>query len=140
MSAAAKIPQGTAAWFAMVGTLMCAAVSRAGLAPDLNWSLVERYSDGAFLPNGRLQGIRFDIANGRPSFEVGVDGDERGDVTIEVSAAAARELNRLRTADPAYAAALDRATRLGQIRVTGDLSSMADWLTAIHDPIVDLTS
>lgn len=139
MSPAAKLPQGTTAWFEMVGTLMCAAASRSGLAPDLNWSLVERYSDGVTLPNGRIQGIRFDIVNGAPSFDVGVDKDERGDVTIEVSAAAARELNLLYTADPAYVIARDRATRLRQIRVDGDLSPMADWLNAIHDSIVDHT-
>ncbi|MBP2300887.1 hypothetical protein [Azospirillum picis] len=139
MSAAATIPQGTVAWFEMVGALMCAAASRAGLPPDLNWSLVERYGDGAILPNGRLQGIRFVIAHGRPSFEVGVDEDARGDVTIEVAATTARELNLLHTADPAYAAALDRATGLGRLRVNGDVSPMAGWLAAIHDPIIDLT-
>jgi len=138
MNTVAKLPQGTMTWFGMVGTLMCDAASRAGLATDLNW-LVERYSDGVVMPNGRVQGIRFDIVNGAPSFTIGVGKDESGDVTIEVAADAALELNLLYTVDPAYVASLDRATRQGQIRVQGDLSVMADWLTAIHDTIVDRT-
>lgn len=140
MSASPKFSHGTMAWFEMVGTLMCAATARAGLAPNLNWSLVERYVDGATLPDGRIQGIRFDIVNGAPAFRIGVDKDERGDVTIEVCAAAARELNLLYAADPAYEAFRDRAIRQGRIRVDGDLGAMAHWLAALHDPIVDHTS
>ncbi|GAB0120233.1 hypothetical protein [Acidisoma sp. 7E03] len=86
-----------------------------------------------------MQGLRFDLVNGVPAFTIGVEEGERGDVTLEISAAAARELNSLYTSDPAYHAALARMAESGEIRVTGDLSPMMDWLHAIHDPIVDHT-
>lgn len=140
MSAATKLAAGTVAWFDMVGSLMFDAASRAGHAPGQNWSLVERYSDGSRLPNGRLKGLRFDIVDGLPSYQVGVDEGERGDLLIEVSAAVAQELNRLYIDDPAYARALERATRAGHFTVHGDLSRAPAWLRAIHDPIVDRTA
>ncbi|WP_445679019.1 hypothetical protein [Radicibacter daui] len=139
MSPAAKLPHGSVEWFEMVGRVMCEAASQANLPPDLNWSLVERYSDGTKLPNGRLQGLRFDLVASKPVFRAGVDIDEQGDVTIEVSAAVAHVLNRLPLADPAYALTYNRALDLGDIRITGDLSSMAGWLAAAHDPIVERT-
>ena len=140
MSSPAKLPQGSVAWFDMLGTLMCEAALRAGLAAHCHWSFVERYTDGAVLPNGRVQGIRFDIVNGMPSYRVGVDKDEHADLAIEVSTAVARELNLLYTDDPAYGAALERARQTGQIAMQGDPSLMPDWFTAIHDPLVDRTA
>ncbi|MGJ5180947.1 hypothetical protein ACQR16_23295 [Bradyrhizobium oligotrophicum] len=139
MSIAAKLPQGTAAWFEMVGKLVCEAASRANLPPNLNWSLVERYRDGSPLQNGRVQGIRIDVKNGRPSFQIGVSKDERGDVTIEISRKAARELNLLYATDPAYAVVRDAALSLGEIRIDGDLAPVVDWLGVAHAPIVDRT-
>jgi hypothetical protein len=59
-----KLRQGTVAWFEMVGTLMCEAASQAGVAPDINLTLIERYTDGVELTNGHVQGIRFEIVNG----------------------------------------------------------------------------
>ena len=118
---------------------MCEAALRAGLAPDENWSLVERYTDGATLPSGRLQGIRFDIVNGIPSYRIGVEADEHADIVIEVSAAVARDLNLIYTDDPAYGAALDRARQTGQITIQGEPSLIPDWFAAIHDPLVDRT-
>lgn len=64
MATDAKLDQGTTAWLEMAGTLMCEAAARAGLPPDLSVSLVERYTDGAELPNGLVQGLRFDIVAG----------------------------------------------------------------------------
>lgn len=55
MTSVAKIPHGTPAWFDMVGSLLIAAASRAGLAPTLNVSLVERYSDGALMGDGLVR-------------------------------------------------------------------------------------
>lgn len=135
----AKLQHGTAAWFEMVGRLIYEAASHANLPRDLNWSLVERYIDGVALPNGRVQGLRFEIQNGRPSFQIGVGKDERGDVTIEIRASAARELNLLYASDPAYSDARDRLIRQGEMRVYGDLSPVADWLGTVHNPIVDRT-
>jgi hypothetical protein len=135
-----KVRQGTTAWFEMVGRLMREAASQSGLSPELNVSLVERYTDGVELSEGLVQGIRFDILGGKPSFRVGARPDERADVTVEVTAAAARELNALRSADPSYQAARDKFLSTGDMRVDGDPSRLGGWLDAVHDPIVDRTS
>jgi hypothetical protein len=64
--------------------------------------IVERYTDGVELFEGLVQGLRFDILKGKPAFRVGVRQDERADITIKITAAAARELNSLYNADPNY--------------------------------------
>lgn len=134
-----KLQQGTTAWFEMVGTLMSEAASRAGLSPDLTISLVERYTDGAELPGGLVQGIRFDIVAGRPSYRVGVRPEETADITVEVTRAAARELNLLSSADPRYRPVRDELLRTARMRIAGDISRIGAWLDAVHDPIVDRT-
>lgn len=116
MTAATKLGQGTTEWFEMIGVLMSEAASPEGLSSELTVSLVERYVDGVELSEGLVQGIRFDIVGGKPSFRVGARQDEQADVTIEITAAAARELNRLRSADPAYVAALDKFLSSGVMR------------------------
>lgn len=123
----------------MVGTLMSKAASRSGLPPQLNLSLVEFYTDGVELSKGLVQGLRFDILGGTPSFRVGARYGERADIRIEITAAAARELNSLYSADPDYHAALDRLLSTGEMRLDGDPSQMGDWLKAVHDPIVART-
>ncbi len=90
MTTNAKVRQGTTAWFEMVGMLMSEAASRSGLSPELSVSLVERYTDAVELSKGFVQGIRFDILGAKPSFRVGARHDERADITIEITAAAAR--------------------------------------------------
>lgn len=102
-------------------------------------SLVERYTDGLELSEGLVQGLRFDIVAGMPSFRVGVRKDERADVTVEVTTAAAHELNLLRSTNPAYQTTLGNFVASGEMRVDGDPSQMGDWLNAVHDPIVDRT-
>lgn len=134
-----KLPQGTLEWFEMAGTLLSEYAAKAGLPPELNVSLVERYTDGAEIGEGLVQGIRFDIVDGRPSFRIGAGRDERADVIIEVTAAVAHELNVLRSDDPAYPAARDLAIAEGNMRVDGDPSRLGGWLEAVHDPIVDRT-
>ena len=84
MTTDAKLRQGTMTWFEMVRTLMIEAASRSGLSPELNVSVVERYTDGIDLSEGLVQGLRFDILSGKPSFRVGARRDERADVTIEI--------------------------------------------------------
>jgi hypothetical protein len=123
----------------MVGQLMVEAATASGLSPDLHLSLVERYSDGTELSEGLVQGIRFDIRGGVPSFRIGVGREERGDVTIEITAAAARELNRLRSDDPSYPTTREGFLVTGEMRVAGDPSRLGAWLAAVHDPIVART-
>jgi hypothetical protein len=135
-----KVAHGTADWFRMVGSLMCEAALRAGLAPTRNVSLVERYTDGFELSQGLVQGFRFDIINGKPSYRVGVRKDDAGDITVEVSGAASHELNSLYGDDPAFAAAFANFTRTGALRIDGDLSALGTWFGAVHDPIVARTS
>lgn len=139
MTTDGKVRQGTTAWFEMVGGLMTDAASRSALSPDLDVSLVERYTDGIELSEGLVQGIRLDIVGGKLSFRIGARPDEQADVTVEITATAARELNSLRSADPNYAAARDKFLRTGEMRVHGDPSRMGAWLDATHDPIVDRT-
>jgi hypothetical protein len=134
-----KFRQGTPEWFHMVGRLMCDFALQAGLPAAFNVSLVERYSDGCELSDGLVQGIRFDILNGKPSFRASVGREERGDVVIEISSAAARDLNLLRSADPKFAITLDAALGAGDMRINGDISRFGSWLDAVHDSIVDHT-
>lgn len=140
MDSVTTLPHGTAAWFAMVGSLMCEAATQAALPPTTRISLVERYSDGAALGGGLIQGLRFDIAGGRPAFRVGAHPGEQADITVEVSAAASLTLNSSYSADPAFHAALVEATRSGALRISGDISRLGDWFGAVHDAIVDRTA
>lgn len=139
MTASEKLRHGTAAWFEMVGTLMCEAALRGGVDPDTNVSLVERYMDGATLSEGLVQGLRFEIVDGVPSFRAGARADERGDITIEITTAAAKSVNLLFSADPAYAATTERFMQSGAMRVHGDISMLGEWLKYVHDPIVART-
>jgi hypothetical protein len=137
MTKKTKLPRGTPAWFEMVGTLMSEFAAAASLPPELNVSLVEHYTDGDEIGDSLVQGIRFDIVDGRPSFRIGAGRDERADVAVEVIAAVAHELNVLQSDDPACAAAIDQAVVAGNMRVDGDPSQFGEWLDAVHNPIVD---
>lgn len=134
-----RLCQGTTAWFEMVGSMMVEAARRANLPGDLNVSLVERYTDGAMLSGGLVQGIRFEIVGGAPSYRVGAQPHEQADIVIEVSTAVARELNALRSTDPRYGTTLDGFLRTGEMRMQGDISRLGAWLATVHDPIVDRT-
>jgi hypothetical protein len=140
MSHIIKAPHGTAAWFEMVGALMCEAASQAALGPAFNVSLVERYTDGVALAGGLVQGLRFDVIGGAPSFRVGARRDEPADIAVEITAAASLELNTLYSDDPQFEAALNRFQGSGEMRVTGDLSPLGAWFGAVHDRIVDRTN
>ena len=139
MIAATKLPQGTTAWFDMVGTLMTDFASQANLPSDLTVSFVECYSDGEEIADGLMQGIRFDIQSGKPSYRTGAKREETADIMVEVTAAVARKLNTLRSADPAYPAAQAAAIAAGEMKVDGDPLRLGAWLDAVHDPIVDRT-
>lgn len=134
-----QVLHGTAAWFTMVGRLMMDAARQAQLPGDANVSLVERYSDGADLADGLVQGLRFAVTAGTPSFRYGVYPDERGDVTIEVTMAASRKLNTLYGDDPRFRAALASLQANRALRVTGELAGLGDWFGAVHDQIVART-
>jgi hypothetical protein len=128
MMASQKLHPGTTAWFEMMGALMVEAATRSSPPPELNLSFVEIYTDGVEVEDGLVQGFRFDIIAGQPSFRVGARRGERGDVTIEITTAAAQRLNSLRSADPSYAAAIDQGLRTGEMRVDGDPSRLGGWL------------
>lgn len=132
-----KVLQGTAAWFEMVGAIMTNAASKTKLAPDLNIALVERYTDGIRLANGLYQGIRLEINDGQFSFRVGVEKDERADITVEVTAAAARRLNLVHGEE--YQAERQAFLKSGEMRVDGDPARMGSWMDATHDQTVDRT-
>ncbi|MDR6954627.1 hypothetical protein J2X65_004003 [Ancylobacter sp. 3268] len=136
----AKLEQGSREWFEMVGTVVCRALNRAAPRDVVDWTLVERYADGRPMPDGLIQGIRFDIRDGRATFRVGAGPDERGDATIEVTVAAARALNLLHSDDPRFDSAREDAVETGAMRVEGDLSPIATALVETHDYIVDRTA
>jgi hypothetical protein len=136
----ARLPHGTAAWFQMVGTLMCEAAMQAGLPADFDVSLVEWYTDGIQFQDGLTQGLRLDIRGGKPSYRVGALPGERADVTVEVTAAASRELNSLYGADPRFQSALARLQGSGDMKIDGDLGRLGDWFAQVHDPIVERTA
>ncbi|TFW26533.1 hypothetical protein [Duganella callida] len=127
-----KIPHGTAAWFEMVGQVMMQAALDARLTADINVSLVEHYTDGD-------QGLRFEIRNGEPSYTASVDKDERGDITVAVTAAASRQLNTRYSDDPEYGSLMAHLADIGELSVTGDLSRLGSWFAVVHDRIVDRT-
>ncbi|MBB6122782.1 hypothetical protein [Sphingobium subterraneum] len=136
----AKIRQGTEEWFYMAGSVIVQAIEDAGVSPSENFSLVERYTDGTVMSNGLVQGIRIEIIDGRPSFRVGAQENESADVTVEVTAAAARKLNALHNSSPDYEAVRTAFLNTGEMRVTGDVAKIGSWLDAAHDPIVDRTT
>lgn len=140
MTPDSRIAHGSGAWFDMVGRLMCEAAQAAGLPADLDLSLVERYTDGQPLAPDLVQGIRFDIRAGLPSYRVGAGRDERGDITVEISAAASRALNTLYGADPRFASELERLRHGGEFHIDGDLARLGAWFDAVHDRIVDRTA
>ena len=84
-----------------------------------------------------IQGFRFDIVGGKPSYRVGVRPDERGDITVEVTSAVARELNLM----PAKASAVARRryVEAGEIRQEGDPSRLGDWFAATGASIIART-
>jgi hypothetical protein len=136
----ARLPHGSAAWFHMVGSLMCEAATQAGLPADLNVGLVERYTDGVQFQDRLMQGIRFDLRAGKPTFRIGAFPEERGDITVEVTVAASRELNALYGTDPRFRATLSRLQESGEMSIDGDLQRMGKWFETVHDRIVDRTA
>jgi hypothetical protein len=140
MVADTTLRQGSVAWFEMVGALLCDAALTSGLSPQGDVSLVERYIDGALLSDGLVQGFRFAVSGGKPSFRVGANADEQADITVLISAAAARTLNLLYNADPQYPEAFANFQRAGDIDVVGDITMLGAMLTSIHDAIVDRTA
>jgi len=106
-----KLRLGTTAWFEMVGALMVETATRSGFPQGPTVSFVEIYTDGVELADGLVQGIRFDIIAGQASFRVGVRPGERGNVTFEITTAAAERLNNLRMADLRFPDAIDEVLR-----------------------------
>lgn len=134
-----QITQGTPEWFHMIGGILVDAARNANLPSDMNLVFVERYTDGTEIGDGLVQGIRLDFRNGVPSYRIGAGSDERGDVTVEVTARAARELNLYDSSDPAYQLLHEQYVASGEWRTDGDLSRLGDWLADTHDPIVERT-
>lgn len=140
MEAGEKLAHGSAAWFAMVGELMCEAARDAALPSGFDASLVERFIGGAALPGRQVEGMRFDILGGRPTFRIGVGAQETADVTIEVTAQVSRALNTLLGEDPRFAAEFTHAIEAGELRIVGDLERLGAWFGAVHDRIVARTA
>jgi hypothetical protein len=102
-------------------------------------SMIERYLDGAELENGLRQGLRIMVEDGALACRMGVGPDETADVVIEVTGRAARRLNLLFSADPAYRQTLAEAVGRAELMVSGDLGPLAPILDMAHDGIVRRT-
>jgi hypothetical protein len=94
-------------------------MSEAVLPADLNVGLVERCTDGIRFQDGLMQGIRFDVYAGKPTFRVGTFREEHADITVEITAVASRELNALYGMDPRFQATLSRLQESGNMRIDG---------------------
>lgn len=134
-----KITQGTPEWLHMIGGILVEAARTADLPDDMNLSFVERYTGGKEIGDGLIQGIRLDFVKGEPTYRIGAGRDETGDITVEVTPQAARDLNLYRSDDPTYKLLLERYQALGEWKAEGDLSLLADWLGGTHDQIVERT-
>lgn len=139
MNTITKLPQGSAEWFDMLGTILCDAARKADLPPNHTVSFVERYVDSEELSPGRIKGFRFELKDGVPSYRPGVARDEMGDVTIDLTVKAARELNLLYTTDPRFRELFDHYISIGEATFHGDIADVGEWVHSIHDPIVDRT-
>ncbi len=140
MAAEIKIPHGTAEWLEMLGEEMCAGATAANLAADYDVSLVERFTDGKALAGGLVEGFRFDIIGGKPSFRIGVAPDERGDITILLTWAASRGVARLYAADPEHQALFEHYLQTGEMQIDGDFAALASWIPPVHDAVVKRTA
>lgn len=134
-----KLPQGSHAWFDMVGEEIVKAAAQVALPRGLRMSIIERYIDGAEFENGFCQGLRVDVDDGALACRTGVGADETADVVIEVTRPTARRLNLLFSADPIYRRTLAEAVARGELRVSGDLGTLAPILDMAHDGIVRRT-
>lgn len=130
---------GSLEWLNMVGAVLQNAAESAGLPASQTISLVEHCIDGPEIAPGLVQGLRFDIRNGMPSFRVGVEPDEVGDITVHVTPEVAQRLNQLYTSDPALEQVQQEARVRDELRVQGDASKLGAWFPASHDEIVRRT-
>lgn len=130
--------QGSREWFEMLGTLM---VEAAGLVPlPDRVTFLERYRDGTDLGESRVQGICFDVADGRATYRVGVRPDDRADIEVSVTREAARSLNLMLSTDAGHDAARARYAESGELTLVGDSSPLAALLALLHDPVVRRTT
>jgi hypothetical protein len=132
-------PQGTIAWFDLVGAEIVKAAARIGLPRNLRLSVIERYVDGVALHDGLYQGLRIDVADGALICRAGVRPEENADVVIEVTTLAARRLNLLPSSDPEFHRALADAVAQGELRINGDLGPLEPVFDLAHDDIVRRT-
>lgn len=140
MTTSVKIAQGTPEWLHMVGVTLTDAANEAGLPNNQNLVFLERYTDGEPIGGGLIQGLRLDFRNGKAFYRIGAGVEEEGDVVIEVSRYAARQLNLHYSEDPAYIELLEEFHANGQLKVVrGDISHLGDWLASTHDLIVGQT-
>jgi len=127
-----------------VGVAIAEAAERLGIPPDLDLSVLERYVYGERLDNGLHQGLRVDVVGvdvvgGSLAFRSGVLAGETAQVVIDVTAATARQLNLLLSADPAYAQVFGKAMQDGHLRIHGDLGALGPVFALAHDRIVEQT-
>lgn len=141
MTTDTKLSYGTKAWFEMIGETMCDFARKANLSSDVNYSLVEHFTDGDTWEGGLSEGFRFDIVNGKPAFRVGAKPGELCDLTINVTRNASQTLNTMRGDDPRFEATLEKFMTSGEFHVVqGDLMDLFNLIGPVHDTVVDRTA
>jgi hypothetical protein len=130
---------GSTAWYEMQEREVVAAFAHAGWSSDVRFTLVERFHGAEPFPDGRLQGFRVDVAGSTVTYRRGVDADETGDATVDITFEALRELVHLSSRDPAHAAAVERLTRSGDIVRSGRWEQLGDVSPAVHQRVFEQT-
>jgi hypothetical protein len=110
---------------------------RDGSAPAFTY--VERFTDPPLArADGREQGYRMEVKDGRVWIRAGVDAGETADGVVVMDYAAARSTMRFRSG-PELDALTAQAFAAGQVSLAGSLDSMPVDLGALHDALFDRT-
>jgi hypothetical protein len=118
---------------------MIAGVGRVVLPEGFSTSFLERYHGAPLLDNGAIPGLYVRIKDGNVEFQTGVSEAANADVMLDADFEAIRVLSSLYEDDPNFQTAWAEFTNSGQLRVSGSIESLGDWLTGVHDGVVSRT-
>jgi hypothetical protein len=134
-----KASFGTIDWLEIVGEEMMNGVRRNPPLSDFRVSFIERYRGGRAMGGRLVYGFRVDVSGHDLTFQIGVDGDDIADVTIDADIDAVGVLAKLLSTDPAYAESMRRFTESGAFRIQGRLDELGAWTAGVHDAICERT-
>ncbi len=104
-----------------------------------SFAYVERFTDPPSpRSDGKLDGYRMDIANGKVTVRSGVSADESADCYVTIDHGAAFATLPLKSG-PAMDEVARQAFEKGQIEIAGSFDGIPIDLGAVHDAMVDRT-